>query len=556
MHYLNDILTLIEGFLGGSKWFPILLIGTGLFYTIYLKFPQFRFFKHALKVVTGKYDKPGEKGDASHFQALTTALSGTVGTGNIAGVALAIYLGGPAALFWMLVTAFLGMTTKFVEVTLSHKYRETDEKGFISGGPMYYMKNKLNMRWLAGFFAAMTIFSSFGTGSLPQINSISNSMFTTFGFNKMLVGGILTVLLAFVILGGIKRIAKVTEKLVPTMALIYFVGALAVISYNYENIIPSFLSIFTNVFTGTAAVGGFLGAGFSYALTKGVNRGLFSNEAGQGSAPIAHAAARTEEPVSEGMVAILEPFIDTIVICTLTGLVILSSGVWTEKLPNQFQSTDMIVMADQYNDSDDTDRKKLYHYLSGTSDLPLFTGDLIVEDGEIKNELSIINARSIAENIKVYDSENNLFNGKIAITNGKYSSENGVTFKGNSLVHSAPLTAEAFTRSFLGDWGKWIVSIGLLLFAFSTAIAWAYYGGRSVTYLFGVKGVLPYRIIYCVGFFIASFADTTIIWTISGITIVLMALPNLVGILMLHKDMKSTLNIYWDKFRKEHPSEV
>jgi len=556
MHNLNDFLTLIEGFLGGSKWFPILLIGTGLFYTIYLKFPQFRFFKHALKVVTGKYDKPGEKGDASHFQALTTALSGTVGTGNIAGVALAIYLGGPAALFWMLVTAFLGMTTKFVEVTLSHKYRETDEEGFISGGPMYYMKNKLNMRWLAGIFAVMTIFSSFGTGSLPQINSISNSMFTTFGFNKMLVGGILTILLAFVILGGIKRIAKVTEKLVPTMAIIYFVGALAVIFYNFENIIPSFLSIFTNVFTGTAAVGGFLGAGFSYALTKGVNRGLFSNEAGQGSAPIAHAAARTEEPVSEGMVAILEPFIDTIVICTLTGLVILSSGVWTEKLPNQFQPTDMVVMADQYDDTNEDDREKLYHYLGGASDLPVFTGDLVVENGEIKNELSIINARSVAENIKIYDSEDNLYNGKVAISNGKYSSENGVTFKGESLVHSAPLTAEAFTRSLLGDWGKWIVSIGLLLFAFSTAIAWAYYGGRSVTYLFGVKGVLPYRIIYCIGFFIASFADTTIIWTISGITIVLMALPNLIGILMLHKDMKSTLNTYWDKFKKEHPSEV
>ncbi|PXX99204.1 sodium:alanine symporter family protein [Marinifilum breve] len=556
MHNLNDFLTLIEGFLGGSKWFPILLIGTGLFYTIYLKFPQFRFFKHALKVVTGKYDKPGEKGDASHFQALTTALSGTVGTGNIAGVALAIYLGGPAALFWMLVTAFLGMTTKFVEVTLSHKYRETDEKGFISGGPMYYMKNKLNMRWLAGIFAVMTIFSSFGTGSLPQINSISNSMFTTFGFNKMLVGGILTVLLAFVILGGIKRIAKVTERLVPTMAIIYFVGALAVIFYNYENIIPSFVSIFTNVFTGTAAVGGFLGAGFSYALTKGVNRGLFSNEAGQGSAPIAHAAARTEEPVSEGMVAILEPFIDTIVICTLTGLVILSSGVWTEKLPNQFQPTDMVVMANQYDDTNEEDREKLYHYLGGTSDLPVFTGDLIVVNGEIKNELSIINARSVAENIKIYDSQDKLYNGKVAISNGKYSSNNGVTFKGNSLVHSAPLTAEAFTRSLLGDWGKWIVSIGLLLFAFSTAIAWAYYGGRSVTYLFGVKGVLPYRIIYCIGFFIASFADTTIIWTISGITIVLMALPNLIGILMLHKDMKSTLNTYWDKFKKEHPSEV
>lgn len=556
MHSINDFLTLIEGYLGGSQWFPFILIGTGLFFTIYLKFPQFRFFKHAIKVVSGKYDKPGEKGDASHFQALTTALSGTVGTGNIAGVALAIYLGGPAALFWMLVTAFLGMTTKFVEVTLSHKYRETDEKGFISGGPMYYMKNKLNMKWLAGFFAAMTIFSSFGTGSLPQINSITNSLYSTFGFDKMIVGGLLTILLAFVILGGIKRIAKVTEKLVPGMALIYFVGALAVISYNYENIIPAFVSIFTNVFTGTAAVGGFLGAGFSYALTKGVNRGLFSNEAGQGSAPIAHAAARTEEPVSEGMVAILEPFIDTIVICTLTGLVILSSGVWTEKLPNRFQSTDMIVMADQYDDTKEEDRSKLIHFLSKQAELPVFSGDLNVKQGVIENPVSIINARSIAEKVMVYNTDDDLYTGSIKIQDGKSVSENGVYFKGNSLVHSAPLTAEAFSRSLLGDWGRWIVSIGLLLFAFSTAIAWAYYGGRSVTYLFGAKGVLPYRIIYCVGFFIASFADTTIIWTISGITIVLMALPNLAGILMLHKDMKSTLNTYWDKFKKEHPEEV
>ena len=555
MHRINDFLTIIEAYLGGSRWFPLLLIGTGVFFTIYLKFPQIRFFRHALKVVTGKYDKPGEKGDASHFQALTTALSGTVGTGNIAGVALAIYLGGPAALFWMLVTALLGMTTKFVEVTLSHKYRETDEKGFISGGPMYYMKNKLNMRWLAGFFAAMTIFSSFGTGNLPQINSISNSLFSTFGFNKMLTGGILTILLAFVILGGIKRIAKVTERLVPTMAIIYFVGALAVIFYNYDNIIPSFLSIFTNVFTGTAAAGGFLGAGFSYALTKGVNRGLFSNEAGQGSAPIAHAAARTEEPVSEGMVAILEPFIDTIIICTLTGLVILSSGVWTEKLPNQFQPTDMMVMADQYDDTKSEDREKLYNFLSAKTKLPVYTGELNIEEGIIKNPVTILNARSIAEQVRVYNSDNSLYSGTIKIKDGIHLNENGIYFRGNSLVHSAPLTAEAFTRSFMGKWGRWIVSIGLLLFAFSTAIAWAYYGGRSVTYLFGAKGVMPYRIIYCIGFFIASFADTTIIWTFSGITIVLMALPNLVGILMLHKDMKGTLDTYWNKFTKEHPGE-
>ena len=556
MHRINDFLAGIEIYLGGSLWFTLLLLGTGIFFTLYLGFPQLRFFGHALKVVRGKYDKPGEKGDASHFQALTTALSGTVGTGNIAGVAFAIFLGGPAALFWMLVTAFLGMTTKFVEVTLSHKYRETDEKGFISGGPMYYMKNKLHMPWLAAIFAAMTIFSSFGTGSLPQINSISSSLYSTFGVDKMLSGGILTVLLAFVILGGIKRIAKVTEKLVPAMAIIYFLGAISVILYNYENIIPSVISIFSNVFTGTAATGGFLGAGFAYAFNRGVNRGLFSNEAGQGSAPIAHAAARTEEPVSEGMVAILEPFVDTIVICSLTGLVILSSGVWKEKLPNRFQDTDMTILANTYDDTVKADQAKLFNFLSGKNEIPVFSGNLQVKEGLIQNPVSVINARSLAEDVKVYDEEGKLFTGMVAIVNGKNEDEDGVYFKGKSLMHSAPLTAEAFTHSLLGDWGRWIVSIGLLLFAFSTAIAWAYYGDRSVTYLFGAKGVLPYRIIYCIAFFIASFADTTIIWTLSGITIVLMALPNLLGILMLHKDMKTTLSTYWDNFTKEHPKGV
>ena len=223
----------------------------------------------------------GDQGDTSHFQALTTALSGTVGTGNIAGVALAVHLGGPAALFWMLMTAAVGMTTKFVEVTLSHKYREFAEDGSVAGGPMYYMKNRLNMKWLAVIFAVATIISSFGTGNLPQVNSIANSMFATFGVNHMLTGAVLAVLLGAVIIGGIRRIAAVTSRLVPIMALIYFVGAIAVIMYNYENIIPSFMHIVSDVFTGTAAVGGFLGAGLSFAFNRGVNRGLFRNEAGQ-----------------------------------------------------------------------------------------------------------------------------------------------------------------------------------------------------------------------------------------------------------------------------------
>lgn len=555
MHKINDFLSFLDSYIGGSAWFTFLLLGTGVFFTLYLKFPQIRYFRHAIRVVMGKYDKPGEKGDTSHFQALTTALSGTVGTGNIAGVAFALFLGGPAALFWMLVTAILGMTTKFVEVTLSHKYRETDSQGFISGGPMYYMKNKLKAPWLAGFFAVMTIISSFGTGNMPQINSISNSLFSTFGFNQMMTGAVLAVLLAFVILGGIKRIAKVTEKLVPTMALIYFVGAIAVIIHNYDNVIPSIVAIFSDVFTGTAATGGFLGAGFAFAFNRGVNRGLFSNEAGLGSAPIAHAAARTEEPVSEGLVAILEPFIDTIVICTLTGLVILSSGVWKEKLPNRFQRTDMFVMAQKYDDKNAADSEKLYEFYKQEeqhADL-LYSGALDVNNGVISNPITILNSRSIAEQVKVLDEEEQLFTGKVKVLKGKIDVDEMVIFQGNSLVHSAPLTAEAFTRSFLGSWGRWIVSIGLLLFAFSTSIAWAYYGGRSVTYLFGTRWLLPYRVIYCVGFFIASFVDTTIVWTLSGITIAMMSLPNLLGILALRKDIKGTIGKYWSDFDKNFP---
>ena len=553
MHSLNNLLNTIDSYIGGSIWFPVLLIGTGLFFTIYLKFPQFRFFRQAFRIVLGKYDKEGDCGDTSHFQSLATALSGTVGTGNIAGVALAIYIGGPSALFWMWLTAFLGMTTKFVEVTLSHKYREVDKEGFISGGPMYYMKNRLHMKWMAGFFALMAILTSFGLGNFPQINSISNSLYLTFGISKMLVGAILAVILATIILGGIKRIASVTEKLVPFMTVIYVIGAIAVLCYNYENLIPSFISIFSDVFSGTSAGGGFLGAAFSFALGKGVNRGLFSNEAGLGSAPIVHAAARTEEPVAEGMVSILEPFIDTIVICTLTGLVILSSGVWREKLPNKFQKTDTIIMADVYNEKNKTDVKNLYEFLNGEEDLPLFSGNLIVENGIIKNKLSIINARSIAEDIRVYNRGDKLYNGIIPVIDGENTSKKELCFRGKSLIHSAPLTVTAFTRSWFGIYGRWIVSLGLILFAFSTSIGWAYYGGRSIVYLFGTRGLLPYKIIYCILFFVASFADTTIIWVISTITVALMAIPNLVGILLLHKDIKATLNKYLSDFRRENP---
>ncbi len=554
MNELNQFLSLIDSYIGGSQWFVFLLLGTGLFFTVYLKFPQFRYLKHSVRIMRGKFDRKGDQGDTSHFQALTTALSGTVGTGNIAGVALAIHLGGPAALFWMLVTAALGMTTKFVEVTLSHKYRETAADGTIAGGPMYYMKNRLNLRWLAVIFAVATVLSSFGTGNLPQINSISNSLFETFGINHMLTGAVLAVILGFVIIGGIKRIAKVTSRLVPIMAVIYFLGAIAVIAYNYENILPSLSAIFGDVFTGSAAAGGFLGGSIAFAFNRGVNRGLFSNEAGQGSAPIAHAAARAHEPVSEGLVALLEPFIDTIIICTLTGLVLLSSGVWTEKLPNQFQETDLIALEGNYSDNNPAHRKQLFRFLADEANLPLYSGSLKVVDGEIQNQVTLLHARSIAEDVTVW-MNNQPYSGDIAFDSGRLVSQPGLVLIGSSLLHSAPLTTIAFTRSWFGDYGKYIVSIGLLLFAFSTAISWSYYGDRAITYLFGSDKVIYYHVVYVIGFFLASFTDTTIIWTLSGITIALMTIPNLIGILSLSKEMKSEVKSFWQEYRLRFPDE-
>lgn len=554
MQHLNDVLTLIDSYVGSSQWFVYFLLGTGLFFTIYLKFPQFRYLKHSIRIVRGKFDRASDKGDTSHFQALATALSGTVGTGNIAGVALAIHLGGPAALFWMLMTAVIGMTTKFVEVTLSHKYREFAEDGSVSGGPMYYMKNRLNMKWLAVIFAIATVLSSFGTGSLPQINSIASSAFSTFGITPWITGAVLSVILAFVIIGGIKRIAKITEKLVPIMAIIYFVGAIGVIGYNYENIIPSLIAVVRDVFTGTAAVGGFLGAGFSFAFNRGVNRGLFSNEAGQGSAPIAHAAARAHEPVSEGLVALLEPFIDTIIICMLTGLVVLSSGTWNEKIDNQFQYSDMTILNGTYSDKNSEGVKTIHDHLTGEKTLELFTGNLVVENGQIKSDVTVINARSLAENVIVQKNGQNLSD-EVSVINGSVTNTDELLFSGKSLLHSAPLTTEAFTKSWFGDYGRYIVAIGILLFAFSTAISWSYYGGRAITFLFGVKADMYFRIVYVIGFFLASFTDTTIIWTFSGITIALMTLPNLFGILMLRKEMKSEVGLFWKEWAVRFPDE-
>ena len=549
------LLELLDRVLGGSTWFTTFLVLVGLFFTIYLGVPQIRYFKRGWHILFkgGKenLDKPG---DTTNFQAMSTALSGTVGTGNIGGVALALALGGPAALFWMWVTAAVGMTTKFVEVTLSHKHRETDEQGHVVGGPMYFMEKRLNAKWLAMFFCVATIFSCLGSGNLPQSNNVASGIEASFGVPPWITGAFLAVLLGLVIVGGIKRIAKVTSAVVPVMGALYVLGAAAVLIHNYENVFPSFLLIFESAFTGSAAAGGFLGAGFAYAATLGVKRGLFSNEAGQGSAPIAHSSARGDEPVSEGLVSILEPFIDTLVICTITGLAILSSGVWTEKHETEFDYSDTMFVEGIYSDQKPEDVKLLAAFYgsgegSGESIRPLGSQLQVVAGQFVGNTYTILHKRSIAEEVRVM-LDGQPYSGQIWIKNGRpVPDKPGISIHGKSLLDSVPLTAEAFKKSLLGEFGQYAVTVTLVLFAFSTAIAWSYYGDRAVVYLVGTKYLLHFRIAYSMVFFLATIMDTTIVWLISSLTLAFMALPNLIGILLLRREMKETTNEYMSRYR-------
>jgi len=549
MEQFNAFLVLLDSNLSGSWWFPALLIGTGIFFTIYLGFPQFKYFNSALKIVSGKTNNAESDGETTGFQALTTAMSGAVGTGNIGGVALAIWTGGPAAIFWMWITAIFGMTTKYVEVTLGHKYRTKLSDGSISGGPMYYIEQGLNMKWVAILFAFLMMITAIGSGNMPQINNIALVMNTEFAVPKLFTGLFLGALLWIIIIGGIKRIASVASKIIPIMGLIYFGGALIILVENYQNVIPSFNAIFAQVFTGSAAMGGFLGASFAMSLKYGVARGLYSNEAGQGSSPIAHASSKNKS-IDQGVVSILEPFIDTIVVCSVTALVILSSGVWTQKFDTNFSKTDMVVLEGIYSDEKTVDGSYLYpvhineltnYVQSVDSNVKEFSGLLEIEDGKlISNNVTVIHSRSIAEDITISNTNNindGLFSGKVNVLNGKVTDQ--VSISGKSLVSSAELTAKAFSQGILGQYGGKLVAIALLLFAFSTSITWCYYGDRSTAYIFGEKGVVWYRNFYVLCFVLAAVIDTTVVWNIAYVVVALVSIPNLIAMFVLRKEMKS-----------------
>ncbi len=529
----------------------MLLLGTGVFLTVRLGFIQLRRLGHGFAVTAGIYDDPDEPGDVSHFQALTTALSATVGIGNIAGVAIAIHWGGPGALFWMWVTAGLGMATKYTEVTLAQKYRNVEGvdrdpqkwEGTVSGGPMYYIEKGLgpNWKWMAVAFAVLLGVTAFLTGNAIQANTVADTMQTTFGVPAWVSGLITCAVVAAVILGGITRIGMVTGILAPAMAALYVFGALLILFFNAGQVIPAFGLILREAFNPTAGVAGTGVGAFLMTMMWGVRRGLFSNEAGQGSAPIAHAAAKTDEPVSEGVVALLEPFIDTIVICSMTGLVILTTGVWNDRVPTEIALAggDLVYVS---VDANGTNR---------STDAP---GELRIENGVAADATGTqVGWHDVAlEQMFVDEGLTQPFSGTVFPDAGNAVGDDGTTYASLyalAVESGAPLTMEAFRRGLspLGDWGHMIVVICVLLFAVSTAISWSYYGDRCANYLFGQAAVLPYKLAFVVMHFVGAVLPLAVIWNFGDIFLAIVIVPNLIALIMLTPQVVEETRSYFER---------
>ncbi len=422
----------------------VVLFLSGLLFSVYFVFPQVRLFRHSINIILGKHDDPNDIGEISHFQALCAALSATIGLGNIAGVAVAISTGGPGAIFWMWIAGFLGMATKFASISLALIYREQGEGGQIHGGPMYTIKNGLGKAFypLAIAFSIFTIGGAIGAGNMFQANQMASILNQTFDVPNWVTGAVFMVLTGLVLVGGIKRIGQVASSLVPTMVVVYFLGAIGIIIISIDQVPALFAQIFTDAFTGTAAVGGFAGVAFRQVVIQGVRRAVFSNEAGLGSAAMAHSAAKTS-PIQEGIVGMLGPFIDTIVVCTLTALVLLITGAWT----------------------------------------------------------------------------------------------NGQGLEGSQL------TALAFTQVY-GVWGGYMLTLIIILFAFSSIISWSYYGEKAVVFLFGEKSIIPYRIIFSIITFLGATVQLSLVLDIADGFFGLMLIPNLLANIMLSKSLKKKLKAY------------
>lgn len=446
-----ETITAANAWLNGYVWgapMIVLLLGTGLLLTVLTGGVQFRRLGVAMREVLGKLtQKTTAPGEVSPFQAVATALASTVGVGNIAGVATAISIGGPGALFWLWVSGLLGMCTKFAEIVIALHYRETDSTGAMRGGAMYTLSKGLGMPWLGTIFAGMVALAAFGIGNMVQANSVAASLQASFGVNPSITGIVLALVTGVVVIGGIKRIGEVTEILVPFMAVFYLAGGILIL-LRYGSEIPAAVSmVFSGAFTGTAATGGFAGSTVMLALRFGVARGLFSNEAGLGSAPIVHAAARTDHPVRQGLYGIFEVFVDTILVCTTTGLAILVTGVWSG---------------------------------GGTG---------------------------------------------------------------------AELAGQAFAVGLPGSWGNLVVTMSLVLFAFSTVVGWSYYGETGIVYLFGARAAMPYRFAWLVFIYVGAVGSLHLVWDVADTLNGLMAIPNLVAVLGSIALLRRLTNEFFSKAR-------
>ncbi|MDH5550022.1 MAG: alanine:cation symporter family protein, partial [Gemmatimonadota bacterium] len=477
----------------------------------------------------------------------------TVGIGNIAGVAIAIHWGGPGALFWMWVTALLGMAVKYTEVTLAQHYRHVEDpdagrlQGTVSGGPMYYIERGLGPAFkpLAVFFALMLGFTAFLTGNAVQANTVADSMQTTFGIPVWVSGSATAAIVALVVLGGIRRIGKVTSVLAPLMAAIYVAGAGTIIVLHFDWFLPSFAIIFREAFNPTAGVAGTGVGAILVTMMWGVRRGLFSNEAGQGSAPIAHAAAKTDEPVSEGAVALLEPFIDTLVICTMTGLVIIMTQVWDDRHPTEITLTggdlSYVAYQDEGNRRSVTPENEIRiadgrHVDTGT-DAPLIAWH------EVEIDRLYVDAQQTVPFTGVVRPRRDR-------TAGVALADDGTTYSslyGDAVESGAPLTMLGFERGLPGQWGDFIVLISVLLFAVSTAISWSYYGDRCANYLFGPKAILPYKVLFVGMHFFGALVSLNVIWLMGDVALGIVILPNLLALVLLSGKVKQLTDSYFER---------
>lgn len=508
--------------LNGVVWGPpmlILILGTGLFLMVGLRAMPLVQLEYGFRMLwTGRREQG--RGDITPFNALMTSLSATIGTGNIAGVSTAIAIGGPGALFWMWCTALVGMATKYAEAVLAVKYREIDAKGNHVGGPMYYIKNGLGKRWawLGGVFAVFGALAGFGIGNGVQANSVADALeaFEPFRIDPRVTGIVMAVLVGLVLIGGIRWIARVAGKLIPFMAIAYVLGGLTVLVINIAEIPAALGLIFSYAFTPRAELGGFAGATVMLAIRFGVARGIFSNEAGLGSAPIAHAAAKTDNPVRQGSVAMLGTFIDTLIICTITGLVIVTSGQWKVENPEYLECVGKGgTLVQEVSTSWGVGQTKNICMLVVKNSEYL---KCVSKGGEVAQEVST-SGRAKNTCTLVSEGETMTF-------------DEGETMTSNKVQTGASLSVAAFSSGLPGV-GGYIVTLGLALFAFTTILGWSVYGERCVEYLFGIHAIGPFRMLWVLAIPFGAVAKLDLMWNIADALNALMAVPNLIALFLL-----------------------